>query len=97
MRQSAEDRGHRSDRRRLRPALYSGAREGRSPIDLQRTNKTRISERASGANRGSRDRLTGQPQERQHSAARRAGRGTDCPRRATQERLHVSLVSILHS
>ena len=31
-----------------------------------------------------RDRLKGQPQERQHSAAAQAGRGTDCPRRGVQ-------------
>jgi hypothetical protein len=29
---SAEDRGNRSGRRRHRPALHPGAREGRSPL-----------------------------------------------------------------
>jgi len=43
--------------------------------------------------RGSRDRLKGQPQERQLSAAE-GGTRDRLPRRAAQERLHDSLVSI---
>ena len=49
--------------------FYPGARaRGGAPSILNREKK-RISERASGAVRGLRDRLTGQPQERQHSDA----------------------------
>jgi hypothetical protein len=58
---------------------------GAEPLSSFQEQKKRSSERASGAIRGSRDRFKGQPQERQHRAARRAGRGTDCPRRTTQE------------
>jgi hypothetical protein len=37
MRESAEDMGHRSDRRRHWPTPYPGAREGQSPINFHQS------------------------------------------------------------
>src|SRR5258706_373829 len=78
---------------------FTLAREGQRPIVLKRKKK-RMGEAPAETTRGSRDRLKGQPQERQHSAAEGGTRDRLPPAsdsRAASRRVGITLAFMISS